>query len=463
MPKLGKRTAYFWALALALCLALTAPALSTGGLPAQAQSGVEIRVEVPAPAEVMVGCELTISIAVTATDLYGYQFVVTFDPAYLEAVEAGFDDTFLNPEYKPGGWAGTIDNVAGTVRFAATQQNPTPPASGSGVVAWVRFVGEAVSSETEIGLAEVKMGDADGMPLEPVDAYPGYLAILPFSGVEVVVPPPGEIMEDDGEITVLLVLTCEEGYGYQFVVTFDPDLLEALDADFDDSFLVPGYIPDGWSATIDNGAGTVRFAATQYDPDPPVSGTGTIGWITFVGKSPPTLPATAIVDIEDLRLASIDGMEIPSDSIPGTILILPQSVITGQVELQGRTNWSGAVVEAGPGGPSDTTDADGFYTIAVPTDTYTIMVEMERYLDAERVFVLVRGENTLPYLFLLGGDANDDDVVDVSDLSIIGGMYRKIVDPQTERADINADGVVDVGDYTLAGGNYRRVSPVPWP
>lgn len=463
MSKLGRRTACLWGLALLLGAALTALALSAAGTPVAAQSGTEIRVQVPAPPEVMVGCDITITVVITAADLYGYQFVVTFDPALLQAVETGFDDTFLKPEYRPGGWTGSIDNVAGTVRFAAAQQNPTPPASGSGPVAWVRFVGKALSPSAEIGLTGVKLADRDGTSLVPLEAYPGYVTILPFSGVEVRVPPPGEIMEADGAITVTLVLTCVEAYGYQFVLTFDPALLEALDAGFDDSFLSPDYTPSGWSATVDNVAGTVRFAAAQYNPAPPVSGSGPIGWVQFVGKSAPTLPATAIVDIENLRLASIDGMEIPSDSIPGSILILPMSVITGQVELQGRTNWSGAVAAAWPGGASGTSDASGFYTITVPTDTYTITVEMERYLDAERVFALVRGENTLPNVFLLGGDASDNDVINIVDLSYIGAMYGSTVDPLTERADINADGRVNLIDILAAAVNYGEVSPADWP
>lgn len=463
MSKLRRRTACLWGLALLLGAALTALALSAAGTPVAAQSGTEIRVQVPAPPEVMVGCDITVTVVITAADLYGYQFVVTFDPALLQAVETGFDDTFLKPEYRPGGWTGSIDNVAGTVRFAATQQNPTLPVSGSGPVAWVQFRGKALSPSTEIGLTGVKLADLDGMPLVPVDAYPGYVMIASYAGLEVRVPPPGSIMEADGAITVTLVLTCVEAYGYQFVLTFDPALLEALDAGFDDSFLSPDYTPSGWSATVDNVAGTVRFAAAQYNPAPPVSGSGPIGWVQFVGKSAPTLPATAIVDIENLRLASIDGMEIPSDSIPGSILILPMSVITGQVELQGRTNWSGAVAAAWPGGASGTSDASGFYTITVPTDTYSITVEMERYLDAERVFVLVRGENTLPNVLLLGGDADEDDLVDVSDITIITGLYGFHVDPLTERADINADGEVDISDITLASGNYWCTSPVPWP
>ncbi|MBC7261549.1 MAG: carboxypeptidase regulatory-like domain-containing protein [Chloroflexi bacterium] len=281
--------------------------------------------------------------------------------------------------------------------------------------------------------------------------------------IEVRVPEPGEILEDNGAITTTLVLTCENVYGYQFVVTFDPQLLQADGAGFDDSFISPDYTPPLWSATIDNGAGTVRFAASQVRPALPVTGTGVIGWVRFVGQSAPTLPATATVGIHEPLLATRDGEPMTPTVISGTIRILPKAVITGEVELQGRSDWSGAVVTAVQAAVTCTTDATGWYTLTVAAGTYGVTVEMARYLDAEREVIAVRGANPLPRVKLLGGDANDDDEVDIVDASIIGGKYGLVVDPLTERADINADGVVDISDCTITGGNYTRTSPVPWP
>ncbi len=451
------------ALGVALaCLVLVWRPLHTG-----AQAGAEIRVQVPSPPEILAGGgEITVTVTITATNLYGYQFVVPFDPALLEAIHAEFDASFLNPAYTPPGWSGTIDNVAGTVRFAATQFKPTPPASGSGPVARIRFRAKSPSplpTPAEVGLSQVKLADIDGTRLEPVVVHAGYLIIVPPTTLEVRVPPPGEILEAGGAITATLVLTCENVYGYQFEVTFDASLLEAQAAGFDDSFVKPDYTPPGWAAAIDNGTGTVRFAATQFKPASPVTGSGSIGWIRFIGRSPPTLPATTTIGIHDPRLASVDGLRMTPTVVSGTVRVLPMSVITGQVELQGRVDWSGAEAEAVPIGISNVTDTSGWYTLTLPTATYTITVEMSRYLDAEREVAAVRGANPLPKVRLLGGDANDDDEIDIVDMSIIGGKYFTAVDPLTERADINADGIVDIVDIVLAAGNYTRTSPVPWP
>lgn len=438
-----------------------------GTLGAKAQSGAEIRVEVPSPPEVLAGGgEITVTVAVTATNLYGYQFVVTFDPALVEAVRAELDTSFLNPEYTPPGWSGAIDNLAGTVHFAATQFKPTPPASGSGPVARICFRAKTpvpLPTLAGVGLSQVKMAEADGSRLEPVLTHTGYFVIAPYSALEVRVPSPGQIMEANGAITASLVLTCENVYGYQFEVTFNPSHLEAQAAGFDGSFVQPDFTPSDWTATIDNGAGIVRFAATQFKPASPATGTGTIGWVRFTGRSLPILPVTTTVGFHDPRLASRDGLRMTPEVISGTITILPQSVITGQVELQGRTNWSGAEAAAQPIGVSDITDVDGWYALTVPAATYTVTVEMPRYLDASKTIALVRGENLLSCVRLLGGDANDDDEIDIVDIGIIGGMYDTVVDPATERADINADGLVDIVDVVLAAGNYTCTSPVPWP
>jgi hypothetical protein len=454
-------------LAASAATALVALVLVWGAMRTAAEPSAAAQVVVPTRPELWAGGgECSITVVLTASELFGYQFIVTFDPIVLEAVGAELDASFLNPEIVPAGWSGTIDNLAGTVRFAATQQKPTPAVSGSGPVARVRLKARSPASppvQTEIGLSGIKLAEEDGTRIEPVTPSPGFLTIVPYSALEVRIPTPNEIMEAAGAITATLVLTCENTYGYQFTVEFDPALLEAQQAGFQDSFLTPDSSPPGWDSTIDNSAGTVRFAATEEKPAAPATGSGSIGWIRFVGKSPPTLPADAVLGIRDPRLASADGLRMTPEVISGSIHVLPKSVILGQVELQGREDWSGAVVSALPMGVSVAADASGFYTLTVPTAPCTVTVEMARYLDAERVLVLARGDNPLPRVRLWAGDANDDDEIDIVDMSIIGGAYDNAVDPLLERADINADGYVDIVDMVLAAGNYTLTSPVSWP
>jgi hypothetical protein len=140
------------------------------------------------------------------------------------------------------------------------------------------------------------------------------------------------------------------------------------------------------------------------------------------------------------------------------------------VELQSRSDHSGAEVCADDGAGNvfcTTTDALGAYELWLPDGAYTVTVTMERYLDGERggVMVAIGSPVTLPKVKLLGGDANDDCVVNILDLALMGSRYGESCgDPGYDaRADINNDCTVNILDLTVAGGNYNMTCPVPWP
>jgi hypothetical protein len=92
---------------------------------------------------------------------------------------------------------------------------------------------------------------------------------------------------------------------------------------------------------------------------------------------------------------------------------------------------------------------------------------MARYLDAEKagIEIVAGGTTTLCQVKVLGGDANDDDVINILDLSFIGFRFgRSTGDPGwDERADINNDGTINILDIVGAGANFGKTSPVPWP
>jgi hypothetical protein len=92
---------------------------------------------------------------------------------------------------------------------------------------------------------------------------------------------------------------------------------------------------------------------------------------------------------------------------------------------------------------------------------------MERYLDGEQVGVSVppATATSLPPLFLLGGDSDDNDIVNILDLSFMGARYGLwwFDAGWDEKADINDDGTINIQDIVLGGSNYLQTSPVPWP
>jgi hypothetical protein len=96
-----------------------------------------------------------------------------------------------------------------------------------------------------------------------------------------------------------------------------------------------------------------------------------------------------------------------------------------------------------------------------------VFVEMARYLDAEKtdVSVVARDTTTLTQVKLLGGDCNDDCVINILDLSFTGFRFgSSIGDPNwDERADVNNDGTINILDIVGAGANFNETCPVPWP
>ena len=67
---------------------------------------------------------------------------------------------------------------------------------------------------------------------------------------------------------------------------------------------------------------------------------------------------------------------------------------------------------------------------------------------------------TLTLTAPLGGDANLDGSVNVSDLAVLAAHYRKNYSGWAN-ADFNGDGVVDVKDLAILAANYRQTSGGP--
>lgn len=264
-------------------------------------------------------------------------------------------------------------------------------------------------------------------------------------------------------------------YGYQFAITFDPANLEAATAAaFDNSFFsTPLGSPPAWNATIDNVTGKVSFARTRQNPQLPVSGDGALATVTFRSKSGAAAGSYKINFASDI-LADIDSTALTHTTQYAWLTLFGVGNLQGSVDLQGRTNESGGTVTilnaSGYLASTPIVAADGSWSFTgIPAGAYQVNIEMARYLDAQKgdaylggVAVSAGGTITLSKVKLLGGDANDDDVVDISDATIIGAMFG-LTAPSDVRADINNDNTVDVLDLVLMGGNFNKVSPVPWP
>jgi hypothetical protein len=127
-----------WACAISTaCVVCLAPAVC-------AATTIQIT---PSPKTVTAGDTFTLDVDITAaTDLYAFQFGVTFNPAVLQLLsdtEGGFlpsGGTTVNQPSPFPDLGGTIDNAAGSLTFAGDSLlGPVPGVSGAGTLGVLQF------------------------------------------------------------------------------------------------------------------------------------------------------------------------------------------------------------------------------------------------------------------------------------------------------------------------------------
>lgn len=186
---------------------------------------------------------------------------------------------------------------------------------------------------------------------------------------------------------------------------------------------------------------------------------------------------------------SVANRDITDDN-DGEIVITGLANFAGFVDLQGRTNDSGALVEVfnqqlGAGSTllaQGTSAAGGAFTTAYVNSnqllvgtTYHFQINRPLFLPTTAIpftnyghskVLDLRPLTTLATVVLLGGDADNDNVIGIGDATCIGGVYGSttpelcgiVIDSSP---DVNGDGVVNILDLTLMGGNYDKNSS-PW-
>ncbi len=143
--------------------------------------------------------------------------------------------------------------------------------------------------------------------------------------------------------------------------------------------------------------------------------------------------------------------------------VRPRPDIVGEVRLERRAQWGGVIVQLN-GLPIAVTEPDGSYAISnVPPGTYPLRAYAPGYLVAERQGVQILPGNTitLPPVTLVGGDVNNDGVINVQDLIVISSNFG-LCPPPDPYVDITADGCVNLNDLVLVTQNFGRYGPTPW-
>ena len=121
----------------------------------------------PAVALVEPGGLVTASIVITdVAGLYGADVRLTFDPAVVQVVDA--DPAVSGLQVTPGPLLASpfialnrVENVTGTIEFAATMLNPSLPITGGGVLYLVQFRG-VLTGETNLAISYAELSTRTG-------------------------------------------------------------------------------------------------------------------------------------------------------------------------------------------------------------------------------------------------------------------------------------------------------------
>jgi hypothetical protein len=109
---------------------------------------------------------------------------------------------------------------------------------------------------------------------------------------------------------------------------------------------------------------------------------------------------------------------------------------------------------------SITVNSNGTFTLAAPSGNYTAVASSDGFLNVQASVTLNNGiTTTLPSVNLAAGDIDGNNVIDQFDAITIGMNYNS---DQPSVADLNNDGVINVLDLELLAGNYRKTGPLMW-
>jgi hypothetical protein len=169
--------------------------------------------------------------------------------------------------------------------------------------------------------------------------------------------------------------------------------------------------------------------------------------------TPTTTPAT---DTPTPTPTTTPATETPT---PTATTQVSTATIAGQIILIGRTgdDWSDATVIVDDSGQSNTTAANGQFSIAdVITGAHTsITADAPGYLPAVcSAPVVTEPETILATVTLRSGDVNDDSKVDITDATTVGINLGQTNSVST--ANINRDEIVDILDVILVSISFGQ-------
>lgn len=310
----------------------------------------------------------------------------------------------------------------------------------------------------------------------------------------------------DSNIIIELANLSQGVSGIEIHLTFDPNVVEVMDANTTqpgvqvylyplDTFFTGGIFVAQNRAN--NAIGTIDIAVSQSGGVPVTNGTVVVATVRWHGKengcTQPAMGAgTQFSDSDGYPIVVTDfapgdvcvtneSPPTPTPTVTPTFTPIPTPTptstpppssackISGTVKMQGRTDHSGALLTAenadtGARPQVVLSDSDGNFEMSVDCGCrYSLIATMNgHYLTAQTAPQQVDQDTCVQTIKLAGGDVTTDDVIDIRDVAYIAYRFRK-TDADALTADVTGDGKVDILDLTVTAANYGMIGPTNWP
>lgn len=300
-----------------------------------------------------------------------------------------------------------------------------------------------------------------------------------------------------------------EGETFDVAMLVDAKNLTSLEFDFtyDETMLTlngPPTFSSPWAGSCfqvgSPPTGQVHYYCSIIYPSPGyTSPSSTIATFSFTAEDNGGLtgsgPWSAYFDLDvaTTTSASVGGVKVfvnnagygapetralIDDTNDGVVEIGPSGNFAGFIDLQGRSNDTGGVLEVYDDSiratasllATGTSVSSGSYAtspllLPLPTNTiYWLYADAPLYLPttanssvlfAHSADLDTRPLTELNLLLLLGGDATDDNFINIYDATCIGTDFGMSLSTcSTGSSDVNADGIINVLDLSLMGGNW---------
>ena len=225
----------------------------------------------------------------------------------------------------------------------------------------------------------------------------------------------------------------------------------------------------------DNGNGRIDFEASTVGGQS-LSGTFRVATIRMRGIG---TAAGTLIDILSSggrrSLLLEDGLEVPHEQIDGVVVITEGATIQGDTNMEGRPQgprWAvplyASLHQAGQGDAMasyfvDANNAGDFVVTGTDIGTFDIKVKGNHTLGSvTRAVSLHGGVNPVFFGTLVEGDTNNDNVIDMLDVSALQASYGKSAGQAgfNQKCDLDESGQVDIADISLLNSNFGRTGDV---